>query len=1068
MGVKGLWTILAPSSRAIRMESLAGKVLAIDASIWLYQFLKALRDKEGNALRNAHIMGFFRRVCKLLFLGVKPVFVFDGGAPALKRSTVKERRQRREGKSKDYVRTAEKLLSSRMRAHALNAIQQTEASDSQTAAETTDDVMAQNIVYHEELELSHTALLLKRRQRADEHELPPLPTTNVDPDKEDVRLPYLPEELEDYVDGDGDSTRRDIVLALRDHAGTPDFDSQEFSQLPVEVQHDVVHNVKEKSRQQSHRRLASMIRSAPTALDFSRLQVKNLMNRNYLTQKLHEVTGFAGAGKEQRVASDRHRKYVFVKNEDGRGWRFAEEAQPTPITKTNRHTVISDKANPAFPLVGAERVLGDLSHSDGDDGVVAVATDGDSDVEFEPVAATLNDSAQSDKHDRLATLMASVSDLSSELQDFLSLQFTIVPDNFAMSFPEGEQLLIDAVTNWSVADCRERIGECQDRAGLARSLMESGDKTVCALELENVVFLEAFLEDYIQLQQSRVVGVDASAMTFDEESDDAGFIVLPTPSPAKVSPAKLSSPASQSSVRKRHFADLEEEEEEADERIEVAPLTVQPQTSRTLFADLIEEEENLVAVQPPTMVSETADQNASSPQAITVSDTSSDDDDELFELVQMASPVKGDTVARAETPALEVDVAASVPGSPVELVEAADTVPHSQTSIASTSATVTSPVLEASGEIPHHDEDDEDEEFRMAEEEEEEFTRFLSELSNKDLASVRSELDNEINVLHAQKRRELRDSETVTPEMVRDSQRLLGLFGIPFVVSPMEAEAQCAFLTQNSLVDGIVTDDSDVFLFGGTVVYKNMFNQAKYVERYAARDIEKDLSVDRERMIRLAYLLGSDYTEGLQGVGAVTAMEIVGEWQGENGLAEFKHWINSGSTDGVDSSSIRKKLHKSKVRIFVPSSFPDPRVRDAYLHPQVDTSLEEFQWGHPDIAGLKAFLWETMSWSEAKVDESVIPLLKRMNELKRIGLQTSLDMFLTTDNKGRTPNKVKSKRMQHTIAKMRRGSSSTEASSSQPAGEAAAAAAAVAVSPEREGKDAAKKKTKRTKRRKGE
>ena len=62
--------------------------MAIDSSIWIYQFQATMRDKEGRGLVNAHVLGFLRRICKLLFYGIKPVFVFDGGAPALKRATI--------------------------------------------------------------------------------------------------------------------------------------------------------------------------------------------------------------------------------------------------------------------------------------------------------------------------------------------------------------------------------------------------------------------------------------------------------------------------------------------------------------------------------------------------------------------------------------------------------------------------------------------------------------------------------------------------------------------------------------------------------------------------------------------------------------------------------------------------------------------------------------------------------------------------------------------------------------------------------------------------------------------
>ena len=119
---------------------------------------------------------------------------------------------------------------------------------------------------------------------------------------------------------------------------------------------------------------------------------------------------------------------------------------------------------------------------------------------------------------------------------------------------------------------------------------------------------------------------------------------------------------------------------------------------------------------------------------------------------------------------------------------------------------------------------------------------------------------------------------------------MLRLFGIPYITAPMEAEAQCAELVSLGLVDGIITDDSDVFLFGGLRVFKNMFNQSKTVECFLLTDLERELGLDREKLIRLAYLLGSDYVEGLPGVGPVIAMEILTEFPGENGLSKFRDW----------------------------------------------------------------------------------------------------------------------------------------------------------------------------------
>lgn len=58
------------------------------------------------------------------------------------------------------------------------------------------------------------------------------------------------------------------------------------------------------------------------------------------------------------------------------------------------------------------------------------------------------------------------------------------------------------------------------------------------------------------------------------------------------------------------------------------------------------------------------------------------------------------------------------------------------------------------------------------------------------------------------------------------------MFGLPYIIAPMEAEAQCAYMNTVELVDGVVTDDCDVFLFGGRNVYKNIFDDRKYVETY--------------------------------------------------------------------------------------------------------------------------------------------------------------------------------------------------------------------------------------------
>ncbi|KAG8790586.1 DNA repair protein rad2 [Ceratobasidium sp. 428] len=271
-----------------------------------------------------------------------------------------------------------------------------------------------------------------------------------------------------------------------------------------------------------------------------------------------------------------------------------------------------------------------------------------------------------------------------------------------------------------------------------------------------------------------------------------------------------------------------------------------------------------------------------------------------------------------------------------------------------------------------------------AQAENEEHASFMSTVQGKSYASMRESLDAEIAALRKERAAALRDAEDVTAQMSAQIQVLLRLFGVPFVNAPMEAEAQCAFLARRGLVEGVITDDSDVFLFGAGKVFRNMFNQSKTVECFFSTDLERELGLDRETLIALAYLLGSDYTEGLAGVGPVVAMEIMKEFPGKVGLTEFRAWwrkVQVGRDTETDlKTTFRKRFKKKFKTLHLTEEWPNPKVREAYLEPTVDQSEEKFQWGLPDLDGLRQFLGEELSWNVTKVDETILPIIRRMTQ----------------------------------------------------------------------------------------
>jgi DNA excision repair protein ERCC-5 len=303
--------------------------------------------------------------------------------------------------------------------------------------------------------------------------------------------------------------------------------------------------------------------------------------------------------------------------------------------------------------------------------------------------------------------------------------------------------------------------------------------------------------------------------------------------------------------------------------------------------------------------------------------------------------------------------------------------------------------------IPFEDDiysDPEDEElFRSLAQEEEEHARFASTLNNRSTLDNAAEYERELKQLRNQQKKDRRDADEVTHTMITECQQLLSLFGLPYITAPMEAEAQCAELVHLGLVDGIVTDDSDIFLFGGTRVYKNMFNQAKFVECYLTNDLEAEFGLSRDRLIAIAQLLGSDYTDGLSGVGPVTALEILSEF---DSLTAFKDWwdeVQTGRRPKQDDASnpFRRKFRKNSAKIFLPMTFPNPRVEEAYLQPEVDSDPSGFVWGVPDLNALREFLMATIGWSPERTDEVLVPVIKDMNRRDAEGTQANITQFFT-------------------------------------------------------------------------
>uniref|UniRef100_A0A8C5LMA7 XPG-I domain-containing protein n=1 Tax=Leptobrachium leishanense TaxID=445787 RepID=A0A8C5LMA7_9ANUR len=257
---------------------------------------------------------------------------------------------------------------------------------------------------------------------------------------------------------------------------------------------------------------------------------------------------------------------------------------------------------------------------------------------------------------------------------------------------------------------------------------------------------------------------------------------------------------------------------------------------------------------------------------------------------------------------------------------------------------------------------------------------------------------------------------------------LLRLFGIPFIVAPMEAEAQCAVLDLTDQTSGTITDDSDIWLFGARHVYKNFFTQNKYVEYFQFSDIHNQLGLNRSKLINLAYLMGSDYTEGIPSVGYVSAMEILNEFpgQGLESLIKFKEWwIEAKNNKKMQPNPHDTKVKKKLRNLELYSSFPNKAVADAYLKPVVDESKGAFFWGSPDLELIREYPFERQGSRgrfQYTTDEVLLPVLKQLNSQKA---QLRIDSFFRVEQ--REAQAIKSQRLRRAVTCMKRKEKEGEA-----------------------------------------
>ena len=204
----------------------------------------------------------------------------------------------------------------------------------------------------------------------------------------------------------------------------------------------------------------------------------------------------------------------------------------------------------------------------------------------------------------------------------------------------------------------------------------------------------------------------------------------------------------------------------------------------------------------------------------------------------------------------------------------------------------------------------------------------------------------------------------VTGEVLADAKRLLSLMGIPWLEALEDGEAQASFMAAKGDVWAVGSKDYDSLLFGAPILarYLTLTGREYLPSKKTSRPLIPELvkladnlavlGITREQLVDLALLVGTDFNEGVIGIGP------------KKGLA-----------------LIKKYRAAENFPVEIRSELPDDlnRVRNIFLHPRVtqDYSLSREK---PNPDGLIEFLSEERAFSRDRVQKVADKLVQSQTE----------------------------------------------------------------------------------------
>jgi len=185
--------------------------------------------------------------------------------------------------------------------------------------------------------------------------------------------------------------------------------------------------------------------------------------------------------------------------------------------------------------------------------------------------------------------------------------------------------------------------------------------------------------------------------------------------------------------------------------------------------------------------------------------------------------------------------------------------------------------------------------------------------------------------------------------------------GIPYIQANGEGEAQASYMVDKGDAWCVGSQDYDCILFGATRMVKNLTitGGKTDLELIRLEKVLSDLQISRKQLVDVAILVGTDFNEGIKGIGAKKGLNLIKQ-----------------------HGDVFKVLNEMDVEMEV-----DPQeLRDLFFEHNF-VSEYELKWRNPDLEGAIEFLAGEHDFSEDRV-------INALNKLKKLDTsQSSLEKW---------------------------------------------------------------------------